>query len=44
MFDVLLDEFDDDTPRSAEDDLDSFQKLPIDDDDSVTDGLPEDDG
>jgi RNA polymerase primary sigma factor len=44
LFDVLLDEFDDDTPRSAEDDLDSFQKLPIDDDDSAVDTLPEDDG
>ena len=44
LFDVLLDEFDDDTPRSTEDDLDSFQKLPIEDDDSTTDVLPEDDG
>ena len=44
LFDVLLDEFDDDTPRSTEDDLDSFQKLPIEDEDSTTDVLPEDDG
>ncbi len=34
MFDTLLDEFDDDTPRAPEDDIERFQKLPIDDDDS----------
>ena len=46
MFDTLLDEFDDDTPRAADDDIERFQKLPIDDDDSSgsADALPEDDG
>jgi RNA polymerase primary sigma factor len=44
LFDVLLDEFDDDTPRGTEDDLESFQKLPLDDDDTGTDTLTEDDG
>ncbi len=44
MFDVLLDEFDDDTPR-ADDDLESFQKLPIEDEESSSrETLPEDDG
>ncbi len=45
MFDVLLDEFDDDTPRSAEDELESYQKLSLDDEDSA-DSLPlaDDDG
>ncbi|MBX3423600.1 MAG: sigma-70 family RNA polymerase sigma factor [Pirellulaceae bacterium] len=44
MFDVMLDEFDEDTPRAGDDVLDTFQKLPIDDDDPVVEGLPDDDG
>ena len=44
MFDVLLDEFDDDTPRTSEDVLETFQKLPLDDEDAVAESLPDDDG
>jgi hypothetical protein len=45
LFDVLLDEFDDDTPRAADDDLESFQKLPIEDEESSSsDRMSDDDG
>ncbi len=43
MYDVLLDEFDEDTSRVGEDVLDSFQKLPLDDDEAVADVLTDDD-
>ena len=45
MFDVMLDEFDDDTTRGADDELEGFQKLAIDDDEPVeAEPLSDDDG
>ncbi len=44
MFDALLDEFDDDAPR-ADEDLESYQKLSLDDEDTAdAEALSEDDG
>ena len=46
MFDTLLDEFDDDSQRAPDDDIERFQKLPIDEEgeSSGADRMPEDDG
>jgi len=44
LFDVMLDEFEEETPRTTEDDIETFQKLPIEDDSSSSDASADDDG